>query len=151
MRSPAGQSVLPAGAKLETSLNLIKERMDTLGMPKPDRDQLLERLRDRQIPADSLFLYPYFCDEQSSLFEYFPKDTVYWWDGPTALMELLKDAELPRLRSQVALLKSSHSRLPPSISWSCPNPNSKNAWSGIFSLKHLILGNRAFSKSLLLS
>jgi len=102
---PAGQSVLPAGVKLETSLALIKERMDSLGMPKPDRDQLLERLRDRTIPADSLFLYPYFCDEQSSLFEYFPKDTIYWWDGPTALMESLKDAELPRLRSQIELFE----------------------------------------------
>jgi transcription-repair coupling factor (superfamily II helicase) len=102
---PVSPIVMPSGDGLTAVLAKIKERLDNIGIVKADRDQLMERLRDRVVPADSLFLYPYFNQALATVFDYFPQGTVYWWDGPTSLLESLNEVELPRLRTQISLFE----------------------------------------------
>ncbi len=94
---PVGLSLVPHGDEYAAASLKVKDRLDHLGVPRAERDELLERVRSGILPIDSSFLFPLLSGGSEGLAAYFPADTRYFWEGRRAAVELALERELPKL------------------------------------------------------
>jgi len=102
---PVGQSLAPHGDEFVTAAARIKERLDNLEVPKAKRDELLMKIQEGVVTSDFLFLFPLLSKGSSSVCDYFPKDTSFFWDGKGQVEEAALEVELPRLLKSLALFE----------------------------------------------
>lgn len=100
---PVGPTLLPHGEAFERAAAAVKARLDSLGIPKPRRDALLDELAQGRLPAAAWLLFPMLSGGSAALTDYLPDDTVFFWDGRAPLLEAAKEDELPRLRGHHSL------------------------------------------------
>lgn len=103
---PVGQSLVPRGADFQTAFAKIKERLDGLGLAKPDRERLLERIEQGNLPAEACYLFPLLSGGSRPLLDYFNDDVTVLTDSEETLLELARDTEIPRLQSNHALFEA---------------------------------------------
>ena len=100
---PVGQSLVPRGEEFQNAAIQVKERLDQLGIPKADRDALLEKIADGAVSMESSFLFPLLSKGSTSLLSYFPAQLTLFWDGRERIREMALETELPRLRKSLEL------------------------------------------------
>ena len=100
---PVGQSVMPHGADFEAATLKIKERLDALGIQKGDRDDLVNRVRDGQNFPELSLIFPLLSKGSQSPFDYFPEETLHFWDGEEQTKVQARDSEFPSLLHQYHL------------------------------------------------
>ncbi|MFM8268708.1 MAG: transcription-repair coupling factor [Pseudomonadota bacterium] len=105
---PVGLSLVPQGLDFEKAALKIKDRMDSLEVPKQKRDDVLETLSNGVLPSDYSFLFPLLSDGSSSIVDYFPADTLFVWQGKKALLEAAKEREIPKLLNHAKLFEENH-------------------------------------------
>lgn len=92
---PVGVSLIPQGEALEKASNLVKERFDSLGIPKTDRDELMEKIKEGILPTENAFLFPCLSGGSVSVLDYFPKNLQVVWDGKQKLIDAVNEREYP--------------------------------------------------------
>ncbi|MCB0403606.1 MAG: transcription-repair coupling factor [Bdellovibrionales bacterium] len=102
---PVRQSLLPYGEKFQQASLRLKQRLDTLGINKVDRDQLIADLELGRLPDQDAFLFPLLSGGSSALEEYFPPDAIWFWDGGEKTLELGCDQELLRFKKNLELFE----------------------------------------------
>lgn len=105
---PASLSLIPQNERFEESALVLKERMDSLGVPKAQRDQVIDVLSQGALPSDYLFLFPYLSVGSSPIFDFFPETTQFVWDGKKGLQERALEIEIPKLLGQAKLFEENH-------------------------------------------
>lgn len=105
---PVGLSRIPRAEDYEQAALRIKERMDGLEVPKQKRDEVLEVLAQGILPSDYSFLFPLLSGGSSALSEFFPKNTLYTWEGSKGLSELAQETEIPKLLHHARLFEENH-------------------------------------------
>jgi transcription-repair coupling factor (superfamily II helicase) len=94
---PVGQSILPQGAAFEEAATKVKDRFDHLGIPKMDRDEILEKVHNRSLPTELSFLFPLLSKGSAPITDYFPKDLKFIWDGRPRLLDQAEEKDIPVL------------------------------------------------------
>ncbi len=102
---PVGQSLIPHGASIESAFGKVKERLDTQGIAKADRDVLLEKIQSGTLPSDASFLYPLLSGGSEPLTAYFPKDFGLIALSEEVLKDVAEEREIPRLKTNHALFE----------------------------------------------
>jgi transcription-repair coupling factor (superfamily II helicase) len=110
---PVGQSIVPHGSDFEEAADKVKDRLDQQGIPKIERDEILERIRGGALPSELIFLFPLLSRGSSCLTEYFPKEFITVWDGSERLDEQVVEKELPVLEKNHALFEQAPSPIAP--------------------------------------
>lgn len=99
---PVRSSILPEKEHFPVAAARIKERLDHIGFPKSDRDELLLRLHDGILQHDQLF--PLLSGDSSPITEYFPSNSLFVYDGNPSESSL--EAEFLKLKKNHELLES---------------------------------------------
>ncbi len=102
---PVGQSLVPHGADFQVAFAKVKQRLDSLGIAKSDREALLERIENGSMPSEASFLFPLLSGGSAPLMDYFPKDTCLIAEGEQTLREIAEEQEIPRLQTNHALFE----------------------------------------------
>ncbi len=102
---PVGQSLLPRGEAFEQAFAKVKQRLDSQGIGKLDRDALLEKIQEGNLPLEASFLFPLLSGGSESLAAYFSSDAVWISDGEGLVTEIVQDQEWPRLQNNHALFE----------------------------------------------
>lgn len=105
---PVGLSLIPHGVDFNKAASFIKDRMDSLGVPKQKRDEVLETLSQGTLPPDYSFLFPLLSGGSAALTEYFPANALFVWSGKKALLEQAKEIEIPKLLKNAQLFEQNH-------------------------------------------
>lgn len=105
---PVGMSLVPKGAAFEKAAHLIKERMDSLGVPKQKRDDVLETISKGLLPSEYSFLFPILSGGSASVVDFFPENTLFVWGGEKSCLESVKEIELPKLLRHAKLFEENH-------------------------------------------
>ncbi len=100
---PVKQSLIPRGKEFLKIAPVLKERLDNLGYPKSDRDELLIQIQDGTPNAAYDHLFPILSGRSSPLYQYFPDDALLAIDGQ--LMEAASQTEFPRLQKSHSLFE----------------------------------------------
>ena len=95
--------MMPHGADFEAATLKIKERLDALGIQKGDRDDLVNRVRDGQNFPELSLIFPLLSKGSQSPFDYFPEETLHFWDGEEQTKVQARDSEFPSLLHQYHL------------------------------------------------
>ncbi len=95
---PVGSTLLPRPADLQSANERVKERLDHIGIPKAEREELFSKLVDGLPLPEWGLLFPLLSGGSSSLFDYLPKERTIFWDGTSSLEEQVKETDLPRLQ-----------------------------------------------------
>lgn len=101
---PVGQTLLPHGKDLEHPTRLIKQRLDSQGIPKGRRDELIEKLKEG-ISTEHALLFPLLSNGSSSFIDYFPKETIVIWSGRDSTRTFYKDTEWPKILEHYGLFE----------------------------------------------
>ncbi|WP_249621222.1 transcription-repair coupling factor [Desulfuromonas sp. CSMB_57] len=91
---PAREMLL-SGATLETFAHGLKERADQLGLPRAQRDAILEEARDGLLAPGHCFLMPLCYGALDSIFDYVPEGRWLFLDPPAI------EQEMDRLEGEV--------------------------------------------------
>jgi transcription-repair coupling factor (superfamily II helicase) len=102
---PVSLSLVPHGEKLNLVSGKVKERLDSLGVPKFKRDEILENLKTGILAQENIFLFPLLCEGSSALLDYFPKDRVCFWEGKESLVQVVSEEEYPKLKKNYDLFE----------------------------------------------
>ncbi|MSP18572.1 MAG: transcription-repair coupling factor [Bdellovibrionales bacterium] len=94
---PVSLSLVPHGENLTKVSASIKERLDSLGVPKFKRDDLLDNLKLGVLAQENMFLFPLLSEGSGSVLDYFPKDRICLWEGNDSLVQLAEEEECPKL------------------------------------------------------
>lgn len=94
---PVGQSLLPQGEAFQAAFAKVKERLDSQGIAKTDREILLEKIESGNLPPEASFLFPLLSGGSEPLTAYFPSDACWISDGDEAFADVVRDTEIPRL------------------------------------------------------
>jgi transcription-repair coupling factor (superfamily II helicase) len=92
---PAREMIL-AGRHLDTFARALKQRADALGIPRPQREALLEEIREGLLAPGHCFLMPLCYDGLDSLFDYLPAGRLVLLDPASV------NAEADRLAAEAA-------------------------------------------------
>jgi transcription-repair coupling factor (superfamily II helicase) len=103
---PVGQSLLPRGQDFELAFAKVKERLDSSGIAKVDREVLLEKIQNGSLPAEASFLFPLLSGGSEVVTEYFPSGTRFILAGQSVLNEVAEQREIPRLENNHRLFES---------------------------------------------
>ena len=102
---PVGQSLIPHGEDYLEAAARIKDRLDSLGIPKSVREEVLEKIANGQLPSELSFLFPMLSKGSASIVDYFPKETLFVWDGYEKILAGGRETELPRLWKSLELFE----------------------------------------------
>jgi transcription-repair coupling factor (superfamily II helicase) len=102
---PVGISLVPHGEDFMQAANLVKDRLDALEIPKLARDEVLENIRSGSLQPEYSYLFPLLSKGSSPLFEYFPKDTVYIWDGQEEIETVATESDIPKQKKSHELFE----------------------------------------------
>ncbi|MBY0370103.1 DEAD/DEAH box helicase, partial [bacterium] len=103
---PVGQSLVPRGEDFQVAFGKVKERLDGLGLAKPDREALLEKIEQGNLPSEAAFLFPLLSGGSRSLMDYFDSGVVLLTDSRELLLEVAEQNEVPRLQNNHALFEA---------------------------------------------
>ncbi len=102
---PVGQTLVPHGEDFGASALKVKERLDNLGIPKADRDEILEKIQEGSVATDLTFLFPLLSNGSSPIIDYFPSDAIQIWDGKQKALDRIKEIELPHYLKHLELFE----------------------------------------------
>ncbi len=102
---PVGQSLIPHGTSIETAFDKVKNRLDSQGIAKADRDVLLEKIQSGTLPSDASFLFPLLSGGSEPLTAYFPKGYRLIALSEEVLKDVAEQREIPRLHTNHALFE----------------------------------------------
>lgn len=102
---PVGQTMMPRGEAMTAAAAKIKERLDHLGIPKAAREELIQKAQDRVLTTEFHFLFPYLSGGSVASLEFFPKETLLFWEGRKKIEEAVCEIELPRLKKSLELFE----------------------------------------------
>ncbi len=102
---PVNLSLVPHGEMLNKVSGAVKERLDSLGVPKFKRDEILDNLKMGTLSQENMFLFPVLCEGSSSIFEYFSNKTLFIWEGKKSLIEVANEDEFPKLLKNYELFE----------------------------------------------
>ncbi|MDT8423951.1 MAG: transcription-repair coupling factor [Desulfuromonadales bacterium] len=83
---PAREMIL-SGEHLATFSRRLKERCDTLGLPRPQREAILEEVREGLLAPGRSFLLPLNYEQLDTLLDYLPQRRWVWLDPTDAEQE----------------------------------------------------------------
>jgi transcription-repair coupling factor (superfamily II helicase) len=110
---PVGQTLIPHGNDLKEAALRIKERLDSLGVPKNRRDELIDKLQTGAMASEYAHLFPLLSKGSATIFEYFPKDMLVIWDRKSALLEAAREVELPKFHQSIELYEKEPAPIAP--------------------------------------
>lgn len=102
---PVSLSLVPHGDTLTQVVPLIKDRLDSMGVPKFKRDDILENLKSGILAQENMFLFPLLSQGSSSILDYFPQNTCFVWGGKESLLQITREEELPKLSKNYNLFE----------------------------------------------
>src|SRR6202012_1840270 len=90
---PVAQSLVPRGDDFQVAAEKVKSRLDHLGIPKTDREEILEKIQAGALSTELSLLFPLLSKGSASLVDYFPPEVLLFWDGHTLLKETAEETE----------------------------------------------------------
>ncbi len=102
---PVSLSLVPHGDNLRKVSSSVKERLDSLGVPKIKRDEILENLKMGILAQENMFLFPLLSEGSSSILDYFPKERTCIWEGKEQLTQIAREEEYPKLLKNLELFE----------------------------------------------
>lgn len=103
---PVNLTLVPHGETLSKVNGFIKERLDSLGVPKVKRDEILENLKHGILAQENMFLFPILCEGSTPILDYFPKERLCLWEGKDQLLQLAQEEEYPKLKKNHELFET---------------------------------------------
>lgn len=103
---PVSLSLIPHGETLLKVSGAIKERLDSMGVPKFKRDDILENLKGGILAQENMFLFPLLCEGSTSILDFFPKNTSFVWEGKENLIQVAAEEEHPKLLKNHSLFET---------------------------------------------
>jgi len=103
---PMGFSLVPRNEDFEEAAEKIKIRLDSQGIPKAKREEVLEKILEGKVGGQISYLFPLLCNGSATLLDYFSKDVTLFWDGKEKILDTVENQDLPRLEENYRLFES---------------------------------------------
>lgn len=94
---PVGMALKPEDLPIESVAAKLKDRLDAIGIPRVQRDEVIAKLREASNLPEYPFLFSLVSGGSSSIFDYFDGTTRWVWGGRGKIVQTLEQDELPRL------------------------------------------------------
>ncbi|MBI3295456.1 MAG: transcription-repair coupling factor [Deltaproteobacteria bacterium] len=98
---PAQQSLTPRGGDYQAAAPRVKERLDNLGYPKTDRDELLMKIQEGSSSTTFDHLFPILSGGSAAIHDYFPANAQVVYDS--TVLDNAMEFDYPKYQTGHAL------------------------------------------------